>query len=77
MALKPGRSLMDWIRVGKNSQDLAGTGGRLLEVTEEELAKHDKVTDAWLALRGMWIHVYLPLDIELIIDIVIYRHYLL
>ena len=25
--LKPGRSLMDWIRLGKSSQDLAGTGG--------------------------------------------------
>ncbi|XP_066300573.1 cytochrome b5 reductase 4-like isoform X1 [Branchiostoma lanceolatum] len=51
VALKPGRSLMDWIRLSK-SKDLSGTGGRLQNVTPEELAKHDKEGDVWTAIRG-------------------------
>ncbi|XP_078660877.1 cytochrome b5 reductase 4-like isoform X2 [Branchiostoma floridae x Branchiostoma belcheri] len=51
VALKPGRSLMDWIRLSK-SRDLSGTGGRLQNVTPEELAKHDTESDAWTAIRG-------------------------
>ena len=50
--LKPGRSLMDWIRLGKSGQDLAGTGGRVQVVTEEELSKHNKEQDAWISIRG-------------------------
>ena len=52
VALKPGFSLMEWIRLTKSGKDLAGTSGRLLEVTAEELRKHKKRSDAWIALNG-------------------------
>src|SRR5688572_21885431 len=45
VALKPGRSLMDWIKLTSKSEDLAGTGGRLLDVTPEQLAKHNTPED--------------------------------
>ncbi|KAG8444821.1 hypothetical protein GDO86_009831 [Hymenochirus boettgeri] len=51
--LKPGRSLMDWIRLTKSGKDLTGLRGRLIEVTEEELAKHNKKDDCWICIRGM------------------------
>ncbi|XP_054854826.1 cytochrome b5 reductase 4 [Eublepharis macularius] len=51
--LKPGRSLMDWIRLTKSGKDLAGLKGRLLEVTEEVLAKHNKKDDCWICIRGL------------------------
>ncbi|XP_053557171.1 cytochrome b5 reductase 4-like [Bombina bombina] len=51
--LKPGRSLMDWIRVTKSGKDLTGLKGRLIEVSEEELAKHNKKDDCWMCIRGM------------------------
>ncbi|NXF39254.1 NB5R4 reductase, partial [Nyctibius bracteatus] len=50
--LKPGRSLMDWIRLTKSGQDLTGLKGRLVEVTEDELAKHNKKEDCWICIRG-------------------------
>ncbi|XP_078324378.1 cytochrome b5 reductase 4-like isoform X2 [Crassostrea virginica] len=50
--LKPGRSLMDWIRLGRSGEDLTGVGGKVLEVDVEELAKHNQKNDAWIALRG-------------------------
>ncbi|NWY01125.1 NB5R4 reductase, partial [Nothoprocta ornata] len=50
--LKPGRSLMDWIRLTKSGKDLAGVKGRLVEVTEEELAKHSSREDCWICIRG-------------------------
>ncbi|XP_043542938.1 cytochrome b5 reductase 4 isoform X3 [Chiloscyllium plagiosum] len=51
--LKPGRSLMDWIRLTKSGKDMTGLHGRLIAVTEEELAKHNKKTDCWMCIRGM------------------------
>lgn len=51
-ALKPGHSLMDWIRLGSSGCDLAGTGGVVSAVSHKELAKHCKCDDAWLAIRG-------------------------
>ncbi|KAL8609958.1 Cytochrome b5 reductase 4 [Nucella lapillus] len=52
IALKPGRSLMDWIRLGRSNKDLTGVGGEVLNVSVEELSKHDKADDAWIAIRG-------------------------
>lgn len=50
--LGPGHSLMDWIRLGNSGIDLTGVDGKLLNVSKTELAKHNKRTDAWLAIRG-------------------------
>ncbi|XP_041354082.1 cytochrome b5 reductase 4-like [Gigantopelta aegis] len=52
VALKPGHSLMDWIRLGRSGQDLTSVGGKVLEVSLEDLAKHNKQDDAWIAIRG-------------------------
>ncbi|XP_055781438.1 cytochrome b5 reductase 4-like [Salvelinus fontinalis] len=53
VALKPGHSLMDWIRVAKSGRDLTGLRGRLIDVTEEELQKHNTREDCWTCIRGM------------------------
>ncbi|NXY20003.1 NB5R4 reductase, partial [Atrichornis clamosus] len=50
--LKPGRSLMDWLRLTKSGKDLTGLKGRVIEVTEDELAKHNKKEDCWICIRG-------------------------
>lgn len=52
VALKPGRSLMDWVRLGLSGRDLQGQGGRIRKVTMEELGKHNKEDDCWTLLRG-------------------------
>ncbi|XP_069699979.1 cytochrome b5 reductase 4 isoform X2 [Periplaneta americana] len=52
VALKPGHSLMDWVRLGHSGVDLTGVGGVLQDVTPEQLAAHGKGTDAWIAIRG-------------------------
>ncbi|XP_060092609.1 cytochrome b5 reductase 4 [Heteronotia binoei] len=51
--LKPGRSLMDWIRLTKSGKNLAGLKGGLIEVTEEVLTKHNKKDDCWICIRGL------------------------
>uniref|UniRef100_A0A7N8XSI6 Cytochrome b5 reductase 4 n=1 Tax=Mastacembelus armatus TaxID=205130 RepID=A0A7N8XSI6_9TELE len=53
VALKPGHSLMDWIRFSKSGKDLTGLRGRLIEVTQEELQKHNSRDDCWTCIRGM------------------------
>ncbi|KAG7474766.1 cytochrome b5 reductase 4 [Solea senegalensis] len=53
VALKPGHSLMDWIRFSKSGKDLTGLRGRLIEVTEEELKKHNTRNDCWTCIRGL------------------------
>ncbi|XP_017450917.1 cytochrome b5 reductase 4 isoform X3 [Rattus norvegicus] len=50
--LKQGRSLMDWIRLTKSGKDFTGLKGGLIEVTEEELKKHNKKDDCWICIRG-------------------------
>ena len=52
VALTPGHSLLDWIRLGKSGKDLSGVGGQRLDVNTEELAKHCHHEDAWTALKG-------------------------
>uniref|UniRef100_A0AAQ4QED1 Cytochrome b5 reductase 4 n=2 Tax=Gasterosteus aculeatus aculeatus TaxID=481459 RepID=A0AAQ4QED1_GASAC len=53
VALKPGHSLMDWIRFSKSATDLTGLRGRLIEVTQEELQRHNTRNDCWTCIRGM------------------------
>nr|CAD7595866.1 unnamed protein product [Timema genevievae] len=52
VALQPGHSLMDWVRLGQSGKDLTGVKGVLQDVTVAQLAKHNKRHDAWLAIRG-------------------------
>ena len=53
VALRPGYSLMDWIKLTKSGKDLAGTGGKLLQVSPAELARHKYRKDAWMAINGI------------------------
>ncbi|KAK7882317.1 hypothetical protein WMY93_028491 [Mugilogobius chulae] len=55
VALKPGHSLMDWIRFAKSGKDLTGLRGRLIEVTPEELQKHNTREDCWTCIRGEFV----------------------
>ncbi|KAH8321626.1 hypothetical protein KR074_010532 [Drosophila pseudoananassae] len=61
-ALKPGFSLMNWIRLCNSGADLSGTGGRVVPVTKTELALHNKVNDAWMAIRGRVFNVTRYMD---------------
>ncbi|KAI4871227.1 hypothetical protein NFI96_019755 [Prochilodus magdalenae] len=62
VALKPGHSLMDWIRLTKSGRDLTGLKGRLIDVTEEELKKHNTRNDCWTCIRGMVYNVSAYMD---------------
>ena len=62
VALKPGHSLMDWIRKCKQEEDLSGVGGRKLKVTQEELACHSRESDCWIAIHGQVYNVTPYLD---------------
>lgn len=62
VALKPGHSLMDWIRLGKSGRDLTGVNGQKLEVTSEELARHGTKEDAWMAIKGYVYNVTAYMD---------------
>nr|AAQ83903.1 flavohemoprotein b5/b5R variant [Rattus norvegicus] len=43
---------MDWFRLTKSGKDFTGLKGGLIEVTEEELKKHNKKDDCWICIRG-------------------------
>ncbi|XP_062395206.1 cytochrome b5 reductase 4 [Sardina pilchardus] len=62
VALKPGHSLMDWIRLTKSGRDMTGLRGRLIDVTEEELRKHNKKNDCWTCIRGMVYNITAYMD---------------
>ncbi|XP_053351233.1 cytochrome b5 reductase 4 [Clarias gariepinus] len=62
VALKPGHSLMDWIRLSKSGRDMTGLKGRLIEVTEEELKKHNTKNDCWTCIRGMVYNISAYMD---------------
>lgn len=42
VTLKPGFSLVGWIRLTNSGEDLTGTGGKRFSVSKSELAKHNK-----------------------------------
>ncbi len=52
VALAKGFSLMDWIRFTKNAHDLGCNGGTPRKVSLEELAKHSKEDDCWMAIQN-------------------------
>lgn len=49
---RPRYGLLDWIKLCRSGKDLTGVGGNKLNVTEEELARHNTPEDAWTAIRG-------------------------
>uniref|UniRef100_A0A6P4ET44 Cytochrome b5 reductase 4 n=1 Tax=Drosophila rhopaloa TaxID=1041015 RepID=A0A6P4ET44_DRORH len=61
-ALKPGYSLMSWVRLCNSGADLSGTRGRVVPVSRNELALHNKVDDAWMAIRGRVFNVSRYMD---------------
>ena len=50
--LKPGHSLLDWIRYTNSGKDLTGIGGVKGIIFEDELALHNTENDAWTCVRG-------------------------
>ncbi|EDV25029.1 uncharacterized protein TRIADDRAFT_56539 [Trichoplax adhaerens] len=50
--LGKGYGLLDWITLGTKHPDLAGTGGIIRKITNDELARHNTETDAWTCIRG-------------------------
>ena len=50
--LGKGFSLMDWVRLTKQSADLAGNKGIQQVITLDELAKHSTENDCWMAIQG-------------------------
>ena len=62
VVLKPGHSLMDWLKLCAKTADLAGTQGKIISVTLEELQKHNKADDCWICIRGKVYNVTPYLD---------------
>lgn len=62
VALKPGHSLMDWIRMCKRENDLSGVGVQKIKVTADELGRHKSEEDCWLAIHGLVFNVTPYLD---------------
>ncbi|KPM11260.1 cytochrome b5 reductase 4-like protein [Sarcoptes scabiei] len=55
VALKPGFGLMGWIRFSSSAKNLSGIDNENDEkrfITLNELSKHDKPDDCWIAIRG-------------------------
>lgn len=62
VALSPGHSALDWMRLQNSGKDLSGTGGAILRVTMDEVAKHNKEEDAWVVIRGKVFNITPYLD---------------
>lgn len=61
-ALKPGYSLVGWIRLGSSGEDLTGLKGKIVPVSHQELEKHNTDDDCWMAIRGKVYNVTRYLD---------------
>lgn len=62
VALKPGFSLVGWIRLTNSGEDLTGFKGKRFSVSQQELAKHNKINDCWIAVRGKVYNITRYLD---------------
>lgn len=62
VALKPGYSLVGWVRFASSSDNLSGVIGPRGEVSLEELQKHDQPDDCWMAIRGKVYNVTAYMD---------------
>ncbi len=62
VVLKPGHSLLDWIKLSAKSTNLSGTNGQIIRVSMEELEKHKTVDDCWICVRGKVYNVTHYLD---------------
>lgn len=67
--MPPGCGLLDWIRLCRKNKDLAGTGGEVQPITQEELAKHCTEEDAWTAIRGNAVQNFMVHDYALFLHI--------
>lgn len=52
VALKPGFSLVGWVKHASSNDNLSGITGPRIDVTLDELKKHDQPDDCWMAIRG-------------------------
>lgn len=52
VALRPGFSLVGWVKYASNNENLSGITGPRIDVTLDELKKHDQPDDCWMAIRG-------------------------
>ena len=67
--LGPGCGMLDWIRLCRNTPDMAGTGGVPKSVTEEELARHCTEDDAWTCYQGIIATIHLQTSYQFVAKI--------
>jgi len=53
---------MGWVRFASSSDDLSGVSGPRIEVSMDELKKHDQADDCWMSIRGKVYNVTSYLD---------------
>lgn len=63
--LGPGCGMLDWIRLCRNTPDMAGNGGVPKSVTEEELARHCTEDDAWTCYQGITTIIHCQMSYQL------------